>query len=151
MNTTFINAMKTSGLSMYRLAKLSGVPYTVVYELASGKKDINKRPAETVSRLAATLGLSSEEIMNPVYYMDGVSGKYRGVNYRWKHDKTMKLLIRSRDYSEIVESKYNMTHKKDKKAYEAYTEICIDQLLLQLDAKKAIEQFCGGKSNDIHV
>ncbi|MBP3902246.1 MAG: helix-turn-helix transcriptional regulator [Blautia sp.] len=140
MNTNFMNALKSSGYSLYRLAKLSGVPYTVVHEVASGKKDINKRPAETVSRLAATLGRSSEEIMNPIYYMDGVCGIYRGVNYRWKHDKTMKLLIKTGEFSELLDSKYNMTNGKDKKAYEAYTEICIDQCLLQLDSKKAIEQ-----------
>ncbi|MBR0398328.1 MAG: helix-turn-helix domain-containing protein [Eubacterium sp.] len=141
MNINFTNALHQSGLSTYRLSKQSGVPYTVVHELVSGKKDINKRPAETVSRLAAVLGLSSEEIMNPIYYMDKVSGKYRGVSYEWKHDGEMKLLLKNKDFSSTLESKYNMTRQKDKKAYDAYTEICIDQTLAELDAKNAIERF----------
>ena len=144
MNTNFTSVLKESGYSVYRLAKLTGVPYTVVHELASGKKDINKRPAETVSRLAAALGRSSEDIMNPIYYMDGVSGTYRGVKYQWKHDKTMKLVINTGDFSDTLDSEYDMIHGKDKKAYEAYTEICIDQRLMQLDSKKAIDRILQG-------
>ena len=141
MNHNFADALKVSGLTIYKLSKQSGVPYTVVHELASGKKDINRRPAETVARLAAVLGLSSEEIMNPVFYMDKVSGKYRGVHFVWKHEDVMKLFLRSRDFSGVIESKYNMNHQKDKKAYDAYTEICIDQELNRIDSEQTINRF----------
>ena len=38
MNNNFINALEKSGLTIYKLSKQSGIPYTVVHELASGKK-----------------------------------------------------------------------------------------------------------------
>ncbi len=73
--------------------------------------------------------------------MDKVSGKYLGVNYTWKHEGVMKLYLQFKNSSRIIESKYNMNHQKDKKAYDAYTEICIDQALLQMESEKSITDF----------
>ena len=66
MNKNFVNAVKNSGITPYRLSKYSGVPYTIISELLTGKKDINKRAADTVLRLAKALNLEISDIMNPV-------------------------------------------------------------------------------------
>ena len=99
MNKNFVNAVKNSGITPYRLSKYSGVSYTIISELLTGKKDINKRAADTVLRLAKALDLEISDIMNPVYVLDGVSGKYKGVSYRWKRQDdymilSLKILIK---------------------------------------------------------
>ena len=68
---------------MYALAKRSAVPYTTVNEIHNGKIDINQCAASTVFRLAAALGVTSEDIINPIYYLDGVKGKYKGIDFTW--------------------------------------------------------------------
>ena len=92
MNIKFVKAVKNSGITPYRLSKYSGVSYTIISELLTGKKDINKRAADTVLRLAKALDLEISDIMNPVYLLDGVSGKYRGVSYRWERQNDYMIL-----------------------------------------------------------
>ena len=50
-------------MSMYRLAKLSGVPKTTVIDICSGKSSIEGCNAKTVLQLAKALGCSMEELM----------------------------------------------------------------------------------------
>ena len=52
MNEKFIAAVKKAGITGYKLSKKTGIPYTTISELLTGKKDINKKAAETVLRLA---------------------------------------------------------------------------------------------------
>ena len=82
-NNNFNRTLEQSGLSMYALAKRSAVPYTTVNEIHNGKIDINQCAASTVFRLAAALGVESEAIINPIYYLDGVKGKYKGIDFTW--------------------------------------------------------------------
>ncbi len=57
---TMLNERK---MSMYRLAKLSGVPNTTVIDICSGKSSIGGCNARTVFRLAKALNCSMEELM----------------------------------------------------------------------------------------
>ena len=91
MNEGFMKALDASGMSMYALSRCSGVPYTTIHEIHSGKNDINRCPAETVFKLAIALDTEPKEIMNSLRLMDGVTGKYRGIRYRWKDDGTTKI------------------------------------------------------------
>ena len=50
-------------LSVYKCAQLSGIPYTTLLEIVTGKTDIEKCSAETVYRLARTLDLSMEDLL----------------------------------------------------------------------------------------
>ena len=52
-----------SGITKYRLAKLSGVSNATLCEICSGKTRIEKCSAETVYKLAKALGVSMEELM----------------------------------------------------------------------------------------
>lgn len=56
-----INEMiQESGMTKYRIAKISGVPHTTLNDLCSGKSRIEKCSAETLFRLAKALKLSME-------------------------------------------------------------------------------------------
>ncbi|GHU62712.1 hypothetical protein AGMMS49983_04680 [Clostridia bacterium] len=51
-------------LTKYRLSKISGVPYTTINDIFSGKTSIERCSAETVYRLAKALDLTIEELMD---------------------------------------------------------------------------------------
>lgn len=55
--------MKQNNLSMYRLSKNSGVPYTTVSDICTGKAQLEKCSAETVFKLARELGVSMEVLL----------------------------------------------------------------------------------------
>ena len=57
--------MEQKGLNMYQLSKRSGVPYTTISDLVSGKTNLYKSTAETVHRLSRTLGVSMETLIAP--------------------------------------------------------------------------------------
>ena len=82
-NSNFNEALARSGMSMYALAKISGIPYTTINEIHNGKNDINQCTASTVWRLAAALGVPSDSVINPINYLDGVRGRYKGIDYTW--------------------------------------------------------------------
>ena len=50
-------------LTKYRLSKLSGVPYTTISDICSGKAEMKKCSAETVYKLAKALDVSMEELV----------------------------------------------------------------------------------------
>ena len=57
--------MAQQNLSIYRLAKNSGVPYATLNDICNGKTKLEKCSAETVYRLAHALDVSMEELLSP--------------------------------------------------------------------------------------
>jgi len=57
--------MKRKQFTQYRLAKASGVPYTTVHDICSGKAKIEKCSAETVYKIAKVLDISVERLLEP--------------------------------------------------------------------------------------
>jgi len=55
-----------SGLSKYRIAKSSGVPYATLNDLCSGKTHIEKCSGETLYRLSKILQISIESLLESV-------------------------------------------------------------------------------------
>ncbi len=53
-------------LSMYRVSKNSGIPYTTINDICSGKTQLEKCSAETVYKLAKELGVSVESLLEPL-------------------------------------------------------------------------------------
>ena len=51
-------------LSIYRLSRLSGVPYTTLNDICSEKTKLEKCSAETVYRIAHTLNISMEDLLS---------------------------------------------------------------------------------------
>ena len=52
-----------SGITKYRLAKISGVPHATLNDLCSGKSQIEKCSGETLYRLAKALKVSIEMLL----------------------------------------------------------------------------------------
>jgi len=51
------------GITIYKLSKISGVPYTTINDIYSGKTRIEKCNAETLYKMAKSLGVSIEELI----------------------------------------------------------------------------------------
>lgn len=51
------------GISMYRLAKISGVSKTVIIDICSGKSSIENCTVKTVYSIATVLGCSVEDLL----------------------------------------------------------------------------------------
>ena len=51
-------------MTKYRLAVLSGIPHTTLNDICSGKTKLQKCSAETVYKLAKTLNVSKNKLMN---------------------------------------------------------------------------------------
>ena len=57
--------MCEKGITKYKLSKESGVPYTTVSDICSGKTQLEKCSAETVYKMAKMLDVSMEELLAP--------------------------------------------------------------------------------------
>jgi len=60
---TIQTMLSEKNMTMYHLAKISGVPKTTVLDICSGKSDIGACNARTVQRLSQALGCTMEELM----------------------------------------------------------------------------------------
>ena len=67
---TFQEALKQSGMSMYRLSKTSGIPYTTVHDICDGKAHLEKCSAETVYYIAKALNITMEELLSSYSSLD---------------------------------------------------------------------------------
>ena len=59
--------MAEQNISMYRLAKSSGIPYTTVNDICSGRARLEKCSAETVYKLSKSLGVPMESLLAPCF------------------------------------------------------------------------------------
>ena len=60
--------MEAKSITKYRLAKDSGIPYTTINDICSGKARIERCSAETIYRISKELGVSMESLIEP--YME---------------------------------------------------------------------------------
>jgi len=58
--------LEKQNLTKYRLSKLSGIPQTTINDICNGKADLEKCSAGTIYRLAKSLNVSMEELLDPV-------------------------------------------------------------------------------------
>ena len=61
--------LNDNSITKYRLSRLSGVPYTTINDICSGKADIRKCSVDTVYKISEALGITMEELLEP-YYVD---------------------------------------------------------------------------------
>ena len=61
------NALKQKNMSIYRLAKMSEVPYATVNDICNDKAQLEKCSAETIYRIAHALDISMEELLAPCF------------------------------------------------------------------------------------
>lgn len=68
---TVNNLMEQKNMTKYRLSKNSGVPYTTVNDICSGRAQLDKCSAETVYKLSKELGVSMEDLLDPCFVRRG--------------------------------------------------------------------------------
>ena len=59
--------MKNKNITKYRLSKNSGVPYTTINDICSGKAQLEKCSAETIYKISKELGVSMENLLEPCF------------------------------------------------------------------------------------
>ena len=59
--------MEKKNLTKYRLSKNSGIPYTTLTDICSGKARLEKCTAETIYKLSKELGVSMETLLAPCF------------------------------------------------------------------------------------
>lgn len=59
------DALKKKNITIYRLAKESGLPYATVNDICNGKANLENCSAETVYKIARALNVSMEELIAP--------------------------------------------------------------------------------------
>lgn len=62
---TIEELMKNKKMTQYRLAKDSGIAYTTINDICSGKAQLEKCSAETIYRISKALGVSMESLIEP--------------------------------------------------------------------------------------
>lgn len=58
-----INILHNKNISQYAFSKECGVPYTTICDICKGKTELKKCNAETVLKIAKTLGLTVEDLL----------------------------------------------------------------------------------------
>ena len=64
---TIRKIMDDKNISRYRLSKNSGVPYTTITDIISGKAQLEKCAAETIYKIAKELGVPMETLLEPCF------------------------------------------------------------------------------------
>ena len=59
--------MENKEITRYRLAKESGIAYTTINDICSGKAQLHKCSAETIYRISKVLGVSMEDLIEPCF------------------------------------------------------------------------------------
>ena len=57
--------LKEKDFTMYKLSKMSGVPYSTVSDICTGKTKLEKCSAETIYKVAKALKVTMEELLAP--------------------------------------------------------------------------------------
>lgn len=89
MNSGFKDALNDSGLSMYSLAKQTGLPYTTINRLVNEKLSINNCNAGAVFKIASALGVQMEVLMKDecVYTLDEIAERIAPVAIKYNIPK----------------------------------------------------------------
>jgi len=61
---TINEIMKKKGMSRYRLAIISGIPWTTLSNICYGKKSLTQCDAKTIQKLSNALEMTTEEVLN---------------------------------------------------------------------------------------
>lgn len=136
MNDNFVAVFKNAKMSVYRLSKRSGVAYTNVYELVHGKKNINNRPVATIKRIAIALGCRVEELLNPIHFMDGASGKSHGVSYTWRYEEQMILRIEDGGCITDIPTGLQMDNMENRAVYDGVADAYIQYYIKEKNIRE---------------
>jgi len=138
MNNNFINAVKASNKSIYRISKETGIPYTTINELYNEKLSINKVMVETVYKLAIYLEVDIKDILNYVSFLDGYSGTYKNFKFKWNQTtEGIGLFVK-------IDNKYKLIHTEKlvlmKENINVKKRIITEAILDVFEAKQKAEK-----------
>lgn len=102
MNDNLIRQIEKAGISQYKLSRETGIPYTTLSRLKRGTLDINNCTSEVVYRLSLYLGCGMEEILNPVRFLSGIKGTYKGYSYHWEVEGNKDVLVIGKGNKELL-------------------------------------------------
>ncbi len=87
--------------TMYRLAKDSGVPYSTINDICTGKSRIENASAGTVYKLAKALGITADELIAPSFERPAF-GIFKGnVCHALKEQGDIRFIIQTLESGEI--------------------------------------------------
>ena len=58
--------VKNKQVSIYKLSKISGIPYMTLNDICNGKTKLEKCNGETIYKLSISLGVTMEELLEPL-------------------------------------------------------------------------------------
>lgn len=94
--------MAEQKISKYRLSQNSGVPYSTLNDICSGKAELEKCSAETVYKIAKALGVSVETILEPCFIRRSGFELYKSnVCHRLKNLGDIEFLIETLESDEV--------------------------------------------------
>lgn len=105
--------LKERNITKYRLSKESGIPYTTVNDICSGKAQLTKCSAETVYRISRQLNIAMEELIG-TSMKDALGTEHRtsfetfksNVCHRVKDIKDIDFIIETLE-SDIIRKYFN--------------------------------------------
>lgn len=132
MNSSFKKALRDSGITMYGLAKKTGLPYTTINRLANDRLDINNCYSATVYEIAKALGISMEQLLYKYDFLTGTEGEYLGVKYRWTKDENdHQLLVLVDEECEVVawQTERLLTNESRRVDYQSVVRLAVREYL----------------------
>ena len=142
-NHAFLEALKKSGLTAYGLAQRTGISYTTISELKTGKRSINHCSYEMVYKLAYALHSDMKDLCNPVYILEGAEGHYKGIHYVWHNNTDTYLSFNYKGTSVELHGQTLLTVPWDYTVYQKLAEIRIDQFLQEKELDNRINRLTG--------
>lgn len=130
-------------MSMYSLAKNTGLPYTTINRLVNEKLDINDCNAAAVYKIARALGVTMEQLVRNYDFLTGTEGEYLGVKYKWTKDKEehQLLVLMDGEQEEVVwQAKRLLTDSTKRDGYEGVAKLAVKGYLHQKQSAARFEE-----------
>lgn len=94
--------MDDQNMTRYRLSKNSGIPYTTITDILSGKAQLEKCTAETIYKLAKELDVSMETLLEPCFDVRGSFELYKSnVCHQLKEKGDIQFIIDTLENNEV--------------------------------------------------
>ena len=130
MNDNFIEAVKRSGKSQYRIAKESGIPFSTINAMFNRKQQVNNCATVTILRISTVLGENFLDLLDPYPLLDNTCGEYKDIKYTWKENEgTMQLCSEFKGEPVVIDTGLKLNLPGKQSEYPKIAEWNIDRYL----------------------
>ena len=141
MNEKLLEIVAKSGKSAYRISKETGIPYTTISELLTGKKSTNSIAAETLCKICLYFECEMLELMDYPLLFNNISGKYKKINYKWLvENNSINLYIIDNNDWKLLASYDKCNTKHPSLFANACAEIHIDDWIKKKEREQLYEK-----------